>query len=184
MSDIRYIGYFLQKAHRASPSVGFFVESEPEKKNMKQLLYVEIESVFRRVMHKSFLPDLVADVLSFKIFAQWVLHSKGFSDVNIWQIRHRSLSSSIDFFGITFLEGAKLSRDRNGCWLKETNWSGKGFSKNKKNHCLNGFFGSFAVNGIRINYFRQYWIAKLTTIIRMYNNNYYMYLKPEIYQNV
>lgn len=149
---------------------------------MKQLLYVEIESVFRRVMHKPFLPDLVADVLSFKIFAQWVLHSKGFSDVNIWQIRHRSLSSSIDFFGITFLEGAKLSRDRNGCWLKETNWSGKGFSKNKKNHCLNGFFGSFAVNGIRINYFRQYWIAKLTTIIRMYNNNYYMYLI--IYQNV
>lgn len=70
MSDIRYIGYFLQKAHRASPSVGFFVESEPEKKNMKQLLYVEIESVFRRVMHKPFLPDLVADVLSFKIFAQ------------------------------------------------------------------------------------------------------------------
>lgn len=35
MSDIRYIGYFLQKAHRASPSVVFFVESEPEKEKKK-----------------------------------------------------------------------------------------------------------------------------------------------------
>lgn len=46
---------------------------------MKQLLYVEIESVFRRVMHKPFLPDLVADVLPFKILVADVLSFKIFA---------------------------------------------------------------------------------------------------------
>lgn len=63
-----------------------------------------------------------------------------FSDVIIWQLRQKIWSSAKDLFGITFLDGAKLSNERNGCWRKKTNWPGNGFSENEKRALLDFFF--------------------------------------------
>lgn len=78
-----------------------------------------------------------------------------FSDVIIWQLRQKIWSSAKDLFGIAFLDGAKLSNERNGCWRKKTNWPGNGFSENEKRALLDFFFGFYATNGVKDKtYFR------------------------------